>query len=142
MGAWVEQAREMLMTLRDLALGVGLLVSVACLAIVWSTIRLGVFARRAEVQILRLVGGTSAFVRGPFVVEGMLQGLCGAALALGVLWLGFDVVRPHVEQGMSLLFAAGSIRFFGPEQIMVALAFGAGLGIVGARMAVARYVEV
>ncbi len=142
LGPWVQQAQDLLRTLRDLAIGVGILVSFACMAIVWSTIRLGVFARRAEIQILRLVGGSAAFVRGPFLVQGMLQGVLGTGLALGGLWLAFDVVRPHLEEGLSLVFAAGSIHFFSTGDLLVALGFGAVLGILGSRGAVARYVEV
>lgn len=141
-GAWAGRAHELLATLEDLALGAGLLVSLACMAIVWSTIRLGVYARRAELQILRLVGGTSRFVRGPFVFEGMVQGALGASLALGMLWLGFDAVHPFLERGLSLLFAAGALHFFGPMELGVGVAFGAGLGLLGARAAVSRYAEV
>jgi cell division transport system permease protein len=141
-GAWAGRAHELLATLEELALGAGLLVSLACMAIVWSTIRLGVYARRAEIQILRLVGGTSRFVHGPFVFEGMVQGALGAGLALGLLWLGFDAVHPFLERGLSLLFAAGALRFFGPVELGVGVAFGAALGLVGARAAVARYAEV
>jgi cell division transport system permease protein len=141
-GAWVGRAHELLATLEDLALGAGLLVSLACMAIVWSTIRLGVYARRAEIQILRLVGGTSRFVHGPFVFEGMVQGALGAALALGMLRLGFDAVHPFLERGLSLLFAAGALRFFGPVELGMGVAFGAALGLLGARAAVARYAEV
>ncbi len=141
LGPWVQQAEAALTTLRWLAVGVGALVSLACLAIVWSTIRLGVFARRAELDILRLVGGTSRFVRAPFLVEGVLQGALGTALALAGLWLAFDLVRPFLEQGLALVFAAGSIRFFAPVELGVALAFGAALGLLGSRAAVARYAE-
>ncbi len=141
-GLWAGQAHALLATLEDLALGAGLLVSLACMTIVWSTIRLGVYARRSEIQILRLVGGTSRFVHGPFVFEGMVQGSLGASLALGMLWLGFDAVHPFLERGLSLLFAAGALRFFGPVELGVGVAFGAGLGILGARAAVARYAEV
>jgi cell division transport system permease protein len=142
LGPWVQQAQDLLRTLRDLAIGVGLLVSLACMAIVWSTIRLGVFARRAEIHILRLVGGTPSFVRGPFLVQGMLQGLLGTALALVGLWLAFDFVSPYLEEGLSLVFAAGSIHFFSVPQVVIALAFGGCLGVLGSRGAVARYVEV
>lgn len=141
-GAWAGRAHELLATLEELALGAGLLVSLACMAIVWSTIRLGVYARRAELQILRLVGGTTRFVHGPFVFEGMVQGALGAGLALGLLWLGFDAVHPFLERGLSLLFAAGALRFFGPVELGMGVAFGAALGILGARAAVARYAEV
>lgn len=141
-GEWAGRAHDLMETMEDLALGAGLLVSLACMAIVWSTIRLGVYARRAEIQILRLVGGTNRFVHGPFVFEGMLQGALGAALALGMLWLGFDAIHPFVERGLSLVFAAGALHFFNPVELMVGVAFGAGLGLIGARAAVARYAEV
>lgn len=141
-GAWAGRAHDLMQTMEDMALGAGLLVSLACMAIVWSTIRLGVYARRAEIQILRLVGGTNRFVHGPFVFEGMVQGALGAALALGMLWLGFDAIHPFLERGLSLVFAAGALHFFNPLELAVGVAFGAGLGLVGARAAVARYAEV
>jgi cell division transport system permease protein len=141
-GAWAGRAHELLRTLEHLALGAGLLVSLACMAIVWSTIRLSVYARRAEIQILRLVGGTSRFVHGPFVFEGTVQGALGASLALGILWLGFDALHPFLERGLSLLFAAGALRFFGPVELGIGVAFGAAVGLLGARAAVARYAEV
>lgn len=141
-GAWAGRAHDLLQTLGDLALGAGLLVSLACMAIVWCTIRLGVYARRAEIQILRLVGGTRRFVYGSFVFEGMVQGALGATLALGMLWLGFDAVHPFLERGLSMLFVAGALHFFTPLELLVGVAFGAGLGLLGARAAVARYAEV
>jgi cell division protein FtsX len=141
LGPWVQQAETMLDTFEWLAIGVAALVSLACLAIVWSTIRLGVFARRAELDILRLVGGTTRFVRAPFVVEGVLQGVLGTALALTGLWLAFDLIRPFVEQGMALVFAAGSIRFFAPLELGLAIAFGGLLGLLGSRAAVAGHAE-
>jgi cell division protein FtsX len=141
LGPWVQQVEQMLTTLRWLAIGVAGLVSLACLAIVWSTIRLGVFARRSEIQILRLVGGTARFVRGPFVVEGVVQGVLGTALALACLWLSFELIRPFLERGMSLMFAAGSLHFFSVVEMVVALGFGALLGLIGSRAAVARHAE-
>lgn len=140
-GAWAGRANEMIATLRQLALGAGILVGFACMAIVWSTIRLGVYARRAEIQILRLVGGTARFVHGPFVIEGMIQGVAGAGLALSLLWLGFDAIVPFMEQGLSMMFAAGALHFFSPLQIGIGVAFGALVGALGSRAAVARYVE-
>lgn len=139
LGPWVQEVEGMLGSLSWLALGVAALVSLACLAIVWSTIRLGVFARRAEIDILRLVGGTGRFVRGPFVVEGVVQGVLGTGLALAGLWLSFELIRPLLEGGMSLLFAAGSLQFFTVIEIALALGFGAMIGLIGSRAAVARH---
>jgi len=142
LGDWVARIKEFMSTFGAIALGMGLLVSFAATAIVWSTIRLSVYSRRAELDILRLVGGTPWFVRAPFVVEGVVQGLLGTALALGVLWAGFDALAPHLERGLSLVLASGALRFFSPVEIGCWLAFGATLGLLGARTAVSRHAEV
>ena len=74
--------------------------------------------------------------------EGVVQGALGAALALLCLWFAFEGLRPYLEDGLSLVFAAGSITFFDLRMSALALAFGASLGFLGSRAAVARYVEV
>jgi cell division protein FtsX len=140
-GSWAGRVEDMIDTMRELAMGAGMLVAFACMAIVWSTIRLGVYARRAEIQILRLVGGTTSFVHGPFLIEGVVQGASGAAVALALLWLGWDAILPFLESGLSLVFAAGSLRFFTPGEALCGLLFGALVGALGSRAAVARYVE-
>jgi cell division transport system permease protein len=140
-GEWVEHVDVMLATLGDVAVGAAALVAFACIAIIWSTIRLAVYARRAEIQILRLVGGSARFVRGPFIVEGLLQGAMGAAVALALLWIGFDAVHPFLERGLSMMFAAGALRFFTPIEIAFGVGFGALVGVVGSRAALGRYVE-
>jgi len=139
-GSWTDQAQAMLHTVGNMALGAASLVGFACMAIVWSTIRLAVYARRSEIQILRLVGGSTQFVRGPFIVEGIVQGALGAALALTLLYAGFDTVRPFLEDGLSLLFAAGTLRFFTPSEVAIGVAFGALVGLLGSRAAAGRYV--
>jgi cell division protein FtsX len=138
-GLWVGQVEGLLATLERMAIGVALGVSLASLAIVWSTIRLGVHARRTEIEILRLVGGTPRFVRGPFLVEGVLQGAAGAAVAIAVLGFAWDALEPPLARGLSLVFAAGSLRFFDPQEIAIGLTFGALVGLLGSRAAVARH---
>jgi cell division protein FtsX len=138
-GQWAGQANDLLATLQRLALGVALAVGLSCFAIVWSTIRLGVYARRDEVEILRLVGGTTSFVRGPFLVAGVVQGAVGAGVALALLGIGFNAVLPFLSSGLALVFAAGSLEFFSPLQIALGVLAGAAIGVVGSHAAVLRY---
>ncbi|TPV96606.1 MAG: FtsX-like permease family protein [Myxococcales bacterium FL481] len=142
LGPWVDQANRLVSTTQALAWGLGALVSVACTMIAWSMIRLAVFARRAEIEILRMVGGTVAFVRAPFVVEGVLSGVFGAALALGVLHATFQQLGPILEQGLSLLFLAGTMQFFSPLEMGGLVACGAVFGALGSRAAVGHHVAV
>jgi cell division transport system permease protein len=140
-GAWVSRSQALMETLRSIAIGAAALVGFACLTIVWSTIRLAVYARRAEIEILRLVGGTPQFVHGPFVVEGFVQGALGAAVAVALLYFGFDAVEPLLADAFALAFAAGGLRFLAPLECAAVVGFGAALGVLGSRAAVGRYVE-
>jgi cell division transport system permease protein len=121
---------------------VGLLVVCACLYIVASTIRLGVFARRDEIEILKLVGATDRFVKAPFLIEGAAQGAIGTALALALLYLGYHQAAPRVDAVLAAFAAAGPLRFFSPSLTALAIAGGALLGLAGSSLALGRYVRV
>src|SRR5207253_6111218 len=127
----VEYGREWLDKLEALGrglrvFGAGALFTVlgAALLVVANTIRLAVYARRDEIEIMKLVGATDGYVRAPFLLEGALQGLIGAALALGAVlavqkWL-------LVSATQAFAFAAG-IR--APD---LTLGYGAALLGIGA----------
>jgi cell division protein FtsX len=140
-GDWVTRLRTVENLLRDAGLAAGFLVLCACLYIVGSTIRLGVFARRDEIEILKLVGATPGFVKGPFLVEGALQGALGTGLAVSLLYALYLLAQPRVESALSGLLAAVPLSFFGPLQIGAAIACGALLGMLGSAIALGRYVK-
>jgi cell division transport system permease protein len=140
-GDWIERLRALESLLHELGLAVGVLVLAACLYIVGSTIRLGVFASRDEIEILKLVGATDGFVKAPFLVEGLVQGVCGTVLACGLLYGLYRLARPHVEASLGALLAAGPLTFFRPTELAVAVGFGALLGLAGSSLAVRRYVK-
>jgi len=141
-GDWVQRLRAVESLLHELGIGVGLLVLFACLYVVGSTIRLGVFARRDEIEILKLVGATGGFVKAPFLVEGLLQGLCGTLLASGLLYGLFRLARPRIEATLGGMLAAGPLTFFRPTELAIAVALGALLGLTGSALALGRYVKV
>src|SRR5206468_6662 len=68
------------------------LLAIASLLLVANTIRLSIYARRREVEVMRLVGATNWFIRWPFMVEGLICGLLGAGIAIGFLFLGKTVI--------------------------------------------------
>ncbi len=141
MSDWVTKLRTVEKLLRDAGLAAGFLVLCACLYIVGSTIRLGVFARKDEIEILKLVGATPGFVKGPFLVEGALQGALGTGLAVSLLYALYLLAQPRVESALSGLLAAVPLSFFAPLQIAAAVAAGALLGMMGSAIALGRYVK-
>jgi cell division transport system permease protein len=87
--AWLARVGAGLDGVRTVGLGLGLLMALAAAVTVASVVRLSLDAQREEVDLMQLVGAPMAFIRGPFVAEGVLQGGLGALLALATLWIGF-----------------------------------------------------
>lgn len=106
-----------------------------------NTIRLAISARRREIGIMRLVGASNGFIRGPFILEGTLEAILGALLAIGVLIAGVNAVLPKLSNSMQFL------SFAIPTQTMVAtagalLALGVVIGLFGSAIAMRRYLKV
>jgi cell division transport system permease protein len=134
---WVEGYLRALALLRGIGWGLGLILALATLLIVANTIRLAIFARRDELEILALVGASRAFVNGPFLLEGVLQGAIAGGLALALLYALFRLVLPGFEFGLALLMGGVAPRFFAPQEMAALLAGGAALGLVGSAAALA-----
>jgi cell division transport system permease protein len=114
--------------------------TVASVVIVMNTIRTAVYHRRAEIEVMKLVGATEWFVRGPFVVEGVLTGVVAAGLALGILLVAY---RPFVRAFQSALFfvpLAYDPRFVAVLAHDLLLA-GTLMGAVGSYIGVRRFVR-
>ena len=106
-----------------------------------NTIRLAISARRREIGIMRLVGASNGFIRGPFILEGTLEAILGALLAIGVLIAGVNAVLPKLSNSMQFL------SFAIPPQTLVAtagalLALGVVIGLFGSAIAMRRYLKV
>ena len=114
-----------------------LVIAVIVLFIIVNTIRLAVFARAEEIEIMRLVGASDAFIRWPFVFEGAMVGLIGAAITLVGLWLLSDPIgRFMVDFFRVLPLSFGSLA---RDLIVIVLGAGLGLGILGSWVSVRTY---
>jgi cell division transport system permease protein len=91
--------------------GLALLFVLASVALVANTIRLSIFARRREVEVMRLVGATNWFIRWPFVIEGMVVGLMGGTLAILLLLVGKETFIDPLAHRFALLAAPNTISF-------------------------------
>lgn len=135
---WVEGYARAVTGVRGIALALGAVLALATLLIVSNTIRLSVYARRDEIEILALVGAGRSFVAAPFLLEGLLQGAAGGGIALAVLALGFHAVTAGFADGLELLLGSAQPVFFAARQALAGVAFGAALGGLGSAFAVLR----
>ena len=135
---WVEGYARAVRLVRGIALALGLVLALATLLIVSNTIRLAVYSRRDEIEILALVGAGRVFVATPFVLEGLLEGAAGGALALACLALLFHATTSGFGSGLELLLGATPPVFFGASGVLGLVGGGALLGTLGSAAAVLR----
>jgi len=128
---WVEGYARFASLVRAGGLVLAVVLGLAALLIVANTIRLAVYAREDELDILALVGASRSFVRIPFLIEGVLQGAAGGSLAVALLFAGFHGVLPQLEYGLALILGDASPHFFRPIEAVAVVGAGAGLGLVG-----------
>jgi len=113
------------------------IVGLIVLFIIVNTIRLAVVARAEEIEIMRLVGASDAFIRWPFVFEGALVGLLGALIALGLLAAGSEPLSQAMIGFFNVLpLQLGSL---GRDTAAIVLATGLGLGVLGSWLSVRTY---
>ena len=106
-----------------------------------NTIRLAISARRREIAIMRLVGASNGFIRGPFLMEGALEALIGALLSIGALQLVVGVVLPRLENSLQFLVIAVDPAIVGFTYVVL-LAVGILIGLLGSAIAMGRYLKV
>jgi cell division transport system permease protein len=113
---------------------------IASILLISNTIRLSIFSRRREIEVMKLVGATNWFVRGPFMLEGLITGLAGALLAIFFLVLGKAVALPSILPHLSTDPTVHAWPF--PEVALILLAMGLGLGAVGSGVTIRRFLQV
>lgn len=138
---WVMRFNAILEVLQRLLIIAAVLLGIGVLAIIGNTIRLEIQARRAEIEVTKLVGGSNAFVRRPFLYTGVLYGLGGALLAWGILTLVVLVLRDSVATLARLYGSRYLLEGLTPDDIGVLLGVGLVLGWLGAWIAAARHLR-
>jgi cell division transport system permease protein len=141
--AAVERLSAIARALRFGALVAFAVVLGATVIIVAATLQLAIYARRGEIEIQKLVGATDRFVKAPFLLEGLLQGLLGAGVALLGLWAFGHVLGPTLGSLFAFLLGPGvAAPWVEPRLALELLGAGCGLGLGGSFVAVGRFLRV
>jgi cell division transport system permease protein len=137
---WVSRLEGFLAMVQIIGIVIGGLLGVGVLMIVTNTIRLTIYARKDEIEILKLVGATDAFVKTPFLLEGVIHGLVAGAAALGILFFGYMIFS--VKKDHMLGFAVLSFDFIPAGHAIALCATGVVLGLCGSFIALGRFFRV
>jgi len=135
---WTERLAGIVGLVRNGGYGIGALLAFAALVTVGATVRLTVLARREEIEIMKLVGATAGFIRGPFMLAAAVQGLAGGVLAVAGLVVTHRLVEKAeiIRANPFMSIVAG--RFLPSGAALALAAVGAALGIVAAVLSLRR----
>ena len=148
----VKQSEMVAHTLTDftsligyISAGIILILLGVAVFLISNTITVGISVRREEIGIMKLIGATDYFVRAPFVVEGIVIGLIGAAIPLGILYVLYEKIILYI--GDKFKFIINMIQFLSVDQVFhtlvpVALLLGVGIGFIGSRITIRKHLKV
>ena len=148
----VKQSTMVANTLTDfnsligyISAGIILILLGVAVFLISNTITVGISVRREEIGIMKLIGATDYFVRAPFIVEGIVIGLIGAAIPLGILYVLYDKVIVYITDKFQ--FIGNMMKFLTAEEVFhtlvpVALILGVGIGFLGSRITIRKHLKV
>lgn len=135
----IEQLQNLSNVLNVLGLGMAVVLGVSAVVLIANTIRLAIYARRDEVEIMKLVGASNWYIRVPFLLEGLIEGIVGASLAVFSVWL-LSTQLANAGAGFALFrFDVGTDFFF--QWGVIFLLFGAAAGVIGSLLGLSRYLR-
>src|SRR3989338_2588549 len=145
-----EDSRDLIARLNQITKGIrnfGVILIVVfglvAVLVMFNTLRLTIFSRREEIEIMRLVGASNAFVRGPFIVEGIVYGLLATIIASVVLFPILSSIEPQINSFFGL--ELGTATFFSSDfwiLVLIELGVGTTLGVASSLIATKKYLEV
>ncbi len=131
---WIERLDQ----IRNVAGLVGLVIGIAfaavAIVIIGTTIRMAVLQRAREIMVMRLVGATDWFIRGPFLLEGAIKGMLGGILSIGLAYGTFIAFSRNTT-------ALSGLVFFEPIQLLAGVLFGVAIGLSGSLVSVGRHLK-
>jgi len=132
---WLSRLMSAVAIIRGVGLAMGAVMTIAAALTVASVVRLALHARRDEIEIMQLVGAPSAYIRGPFVMEGVIQGGVGALVAVLALAATFFSLRGQYLIPLAAAVNVSSIRFLPAELAIMLIIGGMAVGCLGGLVA-------
>ncbi len=130
----LEMLDQRAMTLLWFSLGVGVFITISSIFLVANTIRLAIYAKRKIIQTMKLIGATRSFIRTPFLLEGLIQGLVGGIIAAGIVFVVFNYLERWVSVQLSD-FVRVQTFYYG-----VIVGIGCILGLLGSMISIRRFI--
>jgi cell division transport system permease protein len=138
---WLGKFSAFISLFKLVGYSIGGFLLIATILIISNTIKLTIYSRRDEIEIMKLVGATNFFIQIPFFLEGLIQGFLSSLLALGTLYIGYKILISKLVSDYSLYLGSLNIIFL-PQNLVIGLIFlGIFLGIFGCAFSMGRFLK-
>src|SRR3989337_2983112 len=139
---WIDRFETLIMFLKLGMTAVGGVLAVGLLFIISNTIKLSVYSRLDEIEIMKLVGATNHFIKGPFIIEGMIQGFTGTIISIMLLFIGYEIIVSKLSPSVIFVFGFSDILFIPSNGIIWLVVSGIFLGFIGSLISLGRILKV
>jgi cell division transport system permease protein len=139
---WVLKMQSLSRLARAVGFFLGGILILASFFIISNVIRLNVFARRSEIEILRLVGATNSFIRLPFLLEGLALGILGSVLSLGFLYVLIKLFPLYLGRSLGALQEMINFRYLSLPQSLSMVVGGSLMGVLGSLSSLSRFLKI
>lgn len=137
---YVDKLLKFTQWLRWIGLGVVAAFGVAAIVLISINVKMNVFSRRREIQIMKLVGASNSFVRWPFLIEGLALGLVGGALAAGIVGMGYNWITNYIQSTLTFLPVVQNLVLFRQVTVGLLLA-GMVMGAIGSGLSLQKFLR-
>lgn len=138
---WLEKFSAFINMVKLVGTSIGCFLLLATVFIISNTIKLTIYSRREEIEIMKLVGATNFFIQIPFFLEGLIQGFSASLLSLGILYLGYKILISKIIIDYSLYLGFLDLTFLPQNLIIALLSLGILLGIFGCAFSMGRFLK-
>ena len=139
---WISRFEQFMVFCRVFLMATGALLSFGLILIISNTIRLSIYSRQDEIELMLLIGATPGFVKIPFLLEGMLQGLCGSMLSLGLMGIIYYYLKSEFQVSIESIARGMDFQFISQPFLLSLVGLSVLIGLVASYISTYQYMQV
>jgi cell division transport system permease protein len=139
---WISRFEQFMVVCRVFLLGVGGLLSLGLILIISNTIRLSIYSRQDEIELMLLIGATPSFVKIPFLLEGILQGLAGSLVSLGFMGAIYTYLKGVFQPSMDSIARGLDLQFISQPFLLILVGMSVLIGFIASYISTYQYMHV
>lgn len=139
---WISRFEKFMVFCRVFLMATGALLSFGLILIISNTIRLSIYSRQDEIELMLLIGATPGFVKIPFLLEGMLQGLCGSLLSLGLMGIIYYYLKNEFQVSIESIARGMDFQFISQPFLLSLVGLSVLIGLVASYISTYQYMQV